>query len=424
MDLLPKAFEPQKHVSYTFVYSFSAILLSLGFVFDSPQKIFEGLIAIYLSPGNLITDYMAVGGVGAAFVNAGLTTLTSIILVHHQKIRITGPVFAGIFTVAGFSFFGKNIVNSIPIMLGCVLYARYTGLQVRNVILSALFGTSLAPMVSFIAFGLGLPLPFSIPLAFVSGLLVGFVMSPLASHFLSFHQGFNLYNIGFTAGILGMAVVGVLRMFGVEVQTSQLVYSGDDSLFWILAAGFNLFLILFGYFKNGRTFRGYRSLLAESGRLVSDFVAQFGEGLVSINMGVLGFVCLIYIKAAGGMINGATLGGYFTVLGFAAFGKHLRNVLPVVAGIFLANLVNIHPADSTGSILMGLFGTCLAPVAGYCGWPFGFLAGFIHAAMVNNVAFLHGGLNLYNNGFSGGFVAAVLVPVFDIFLKRKERPQG
>ena len=73
---------------------------------------------------------------------------------------------------------------------------------------------------------------------------------------------------------------------------------------------------------------------------------------------------------------------------------------------------------------MGLFGTCLAPVAGYYGWPFGFLAGFIHAAMVNNVAFLHGGLNLYNNGFSGGFVAAVLVPVFDIFLKRKERPQG
>ena len=34
-----------------------------------------------------------------------------------------------------------------------------------------------------------------------------------------------------------------------------------------------------------------------------------------------------------------------------------------------------------------------------------------------NVAFLHGGINLYNNGFAGGFVASFLVPLLD-FLKR------
>ena len=34
---------------------------------------------------------------------------------------------------------------------------------------------------------------------------------------------------------------------------------------------------------------------------------------------------------------------------------------------------------------------------------------------MSHVVVMHGGLNLYNNGFAGGFVAAVLVPNFEIF---------
>ena len=42
-------------------------------------------------------------------------------------------------------------------------------------------------------------------------------------------------------------------------------------------------------------------------------------------------------------------------------------------------------------------------------------------AMVLNIGVVHGGVNLYNNGFSGGFVAGILVSVFsemDNFLMR------
>jgi len=35
-------------------------------------------------------------------------------------------------------------------------------------------------------------------------------------------------------------------------------------------------------------------------------------------------------------------------------------------------------------------------------------------AMVMNISYLHGGINLYNNGFAGGFIAAALVPVIDM----------
>ncbi|MFO7736253.1 MAG: DUF1576 domain-containing protein, partial [bacterium] len=67
----------------------------------------------------------------------------------------------------------------------------------------------------------------------------------------------------------------------------------------------------------------------------------------------------------------------------------------------------------------GLFGTTLAPIAGQYGLKAGVVAGFFHLSIVMNVLVLHGGLNLYNNGFAGGFVASFIVPLIDA-LKRKE----
>ncbi len=39
------------------------------------------------------------------------------------------------------------------------------------------------------------------------------------------------------------------------------------------------------------------------------------------------------------------------------------------------------------------------------------LAGFVHSSAALTVGPVHAGLNLYNNGFAAGIVAAVLVPV-------------
>jgi len=74
------------------------------------------------------------------------------------------------------------------------------------------------------------------------------------------------------------------------------------------------------------------------------------------------------------------------------------------------------PSDP-GAILAALFGTTLAPIAGTFGPFVGILAGFIHLSVVMNVGFLHGGMNLYNNGFAGGIVAAVFISVLGAFIK-------
>lgn len=106
------------------------------------------------------------------------------------------------------------------------------------------------------------------------------------------------------------------------------------------------------------------------------------------------------------------MGAVLTATGFAAYGNHLGNSLPILIGVVLASLLApIHMPDQTVVLMAAIFGTTLAPISGKFGFVPGILAGFIHLSLVTNVTYLHAGLNLYNNGFAGGFVAAFLVPL-------------
>ena len=80
---------------------------------------------------------------------------------------------------------------------------------------------------------------------------------------------------------------------------------------------------------------GYRRLLSTTGRAPSDYLRMFGAGPVLVNMGVNGLLGMGYIFWVNGDLNGPTLGGIFTIIGFSAFGKHALNILPVMLGIYL-----------------------------------------------------------------------------------------
>ena len=108
-------------------------------------------------------------------------------------------------------------------------------------------------------------------------------------------------------------------------------------------------------------------------------------------------------------------------MGFSAFGKHPKNVLPIMLGVYIASMVNKYEPSSTLAILTALFSTTIAPIAGEFGIIAGIFAGFIHKAVATNVTIIHGGINLYNNGLAGGMVSAVLVPLYKSFVERRNR---
>ncbi|MGI6299406.1 MAG: DUF1576 domain-containing protein [Saccharofermentanales bacterium] len=399
------------YINDEFFLALGIIFLVLAFLLDTPRQIWEGSLTILTSPAVLLTDYIELGGMGAAFLNVGMMILASLLLIRKHRVLMTGPLIAAVFTVAGFSFFGKNIYNSIPIALGVFCFAKLTRQPCNRFLVHALFASALGPLVSLLTFDLPLPLLPRILLGFATGLFTGFVIPPLAAHFLNFHQGYNLYNIGFTAGIIGTFFIAVLRALGISVEPVAILSGGNNLFFGVFLGLLFLAILIWGMILSRGKLAGYLQLLKLKGRLATDFPKINGIGLTLTNMGLLGLVSLAYVLLIGGELNGPVIGGIFTVVGFAAYGKHIRNVLPIFGGVLIANLLNIYDPHSTSALLATLFGTTLAPIAGRFGPVNGALAGMLHMALVMNVSYLHGGVNLYNNGFAGGFIAAAFVPL-------------
>lgn len=418
-------FFTEDSVKANFLYLVSFIFIIFGLLVDPLNQVWEGFLAILTSPSNLITDYFEVGGIGATFVNAGSLMLINAMAIKRFSAKITGPIVAALFTVMGFAFFGKNLYNSIPITLGTLLYSRYRNMPIGNFLLTSLFATTLAPVVSIITFGQGLSYWFSVPLGVLVGIFIGFTIHPMGSSFLRFHQGYNLYNMGFTAGVLGMIIASIMRVFDLTTTYEPIIQTHSIIEVEFFFVAFSLFLLIIGFVLNGMSFKGYGIFKKDSGRLISDFITDYGIGLTFINMGVLGLASLAYVWVVGGTLEGAVIGGVLTVIGFGTFGKHIFNVTPVVIGIFVMQvMMAVDEPSSTASLLSALFGTTLAPIAGHYGWKAGFLVGLLHAGLVPNTGITHAGLNLYNNGFAGGFVAATVVPVLDGIRERNEMREG
>ncbi len=142
-----------------------------------------------------------------------------------------------------------------------------------------------------------------------------------------------------------------------------------------------------------------------------------------VNMGLAGMIGASYVLLVGSDLNGPTIGAILTIVGFASFGKHPRNIIPIMAGVLLGSLAKPWSMSDPSIVLAALFGTTLAPIAGHFGWHWGVAAGFLHSSAALSVGHVHAGLNLYNNGFAGGIVAAVLVPVI-MAIERRQPPES
>jgi len=242
----------------------------------------------------------------------------------------------------------------------------------------------------------------------------------MAGYFLTLHKGYNLYNVGFTCGLVGTVAAAFFRAYGVQIPVQRIWSEGNNLVFSLFLLPLFLFVMLSGWLLNDKSLRGYKKLMRHSGRLLTDFVILEGVPLTLINIGILGTISTVYVLLIGSQLNGPTIGGIMTVAGFAALGKHLRNVVPVIVGVTIASISNSYELGSPNNVLAALFGTTVAPIAGEFGIVWGIIAGFLHNAMVNNVGFLHAGFNLYNNGFAGGLVAIVLIPIIKAVHKRED----
>lgn len=405
---------------YKAAFAFCGVLILVGLFMDF-SNIPSGLLTIITSQSMLITDYVEIAGMGAALVNAGIVTTLSVIILWLAKEPFNGMTVVTTSLMAGFSLFGKNFVNIWPIIFGSWLYAKYKGEPFRKYVAVSLLATALAPLVSYMAIGSSIA---SIPVGIVAGIIVGFVIPPLSGYTYKIQNGLNLYNVGFACGIFALMIVPILTAFGDEPPV-VLFWSTDYTLEWgIFQVSLCLILIVCGLFFCGETplevLRGYRRLLKKSGRSPSDFLRMFGTGVISVNMGVVGLIGMAYILIIGGELNGPTMGGIMAIMGFGAFGKHPRNITPVLVGVIIGAYGMNYDPNTPSLQLAGLFGTTLAPIAGQFGVLAGVAVGFIHSSLVLQTSTPVAGMNLYNNGFSGGLIVIVAYPILSEIFKRRK----
>lgn len=177
-------------------------------------------------------------------------------------------------------------------------------------------------------------------------------------------------------------------------------------------------MIGIGYLLNNKTFKGYGKIFRYSGKLVTDFTQLMGYGLTLINMGIMGLISMFCIFHQRG-IQRSHNRWYSHCCGILSLWQSSRKLNPHNGRSILWRVLKVWDIQTTPTIIAGLFGTTLAPIAGRYGAYAGVLAGFLHLSMVMNIGVVHGGTNLYNNGFSGGLIASILVPVFECFRKEE-----
>ncbi len=394
--------------TYTFIFG----------VLCEPDKVIDGLFDIVGSRSVLITDYVAVGGLGATLVNVSVTSLLILLMYKILKLKPNGSLLVAFWLCAGFSFFGKNILNTWPLIFGGILYAAYKKENFMRFSLTAVLSTTLSPVVNEIYFvGIfGSSIMNAIFATFV-GTFVGFIMIPIAANSIKAHSGFNLYNVGFAAGIIGILITGILKGLELSLPVRSDIWSSTDTVaMTIYLLSVCIFLIAVGLYLTEDVKVKMSRIYKSSGRLVTDYYMLHKEASY-INMGINGIFSLIIVFLIGASINGPTIGAIFTIIGFGCYGKHVRNMSPVILGAVIATIISHRGLQEPSIVLAILFCTGLAPIAGTFGIIEGIIAGFIHIFMVINIANMHGGLNLYNNGFAAGFVAMLLVPLIAEFKK-------
>jgi len=390
------------------------LFIILAFVYDTPLNLINGLWKIITTKDRLFTDYFALAGKGAAYLNSGLVTLAFAVLIKIVKPNLNGMALAAQYMVAGFAFLGIDVFNIWPIYIGTFLYSKFRKEEFKNYIYIAMLLADIVPFASELFFLENVSLWLSIPLGIVVGIVMAFVAVPLAQYTNSATRGYNLYNIGFASGLLGIVVASLYKLAGLDLTKHSIFYEESNVEQIIILSIISVLFLIYGILIKKDSIKEYKKIIKDSGRSPSDFVVKYGVGPTLINIGVVGIMTVLFLLITNSKVTGGLLyAGALSVLGFAAFGKQARSVGYIYLGALLCSILNVFDIQSGIVAMCILLGTALCPVGGQYGMLVGMISIVLHLALVTNLGQLHGNLVLYNNGFSAGLVAFIMVPIID-----------
>ncbi len=405
-------------------------------------EMFSGLGRILSQPSKLTSNYFAMGGYAATFLNMALVGFAMLgLFVAFRTTANAASTLAFILTL-GFCSWGINILNMWFSIFGVMLYGLVRKEKFGGLVNAMLFSTGIAPLITDLM--LRYPNPevvgFNLPgvlLALVIGLIIGFFLPAGLTHSPKVHKGFDLYSaalpIGMTAFFLNAALfktLGVALPAGAAAEDLAVANPVIVNTFCGVVFGIAVVVA----FAMGCRPKDYWELLKDPDQ-VTCFSSRYGNATFLMNLGIYGLFILGYYNLVGATFNGVTLGVTFCMLACCNSGSHPGNVWPIMLGYVGASLVfgwlsglvggTFTQAANAQAIVVGLcYANGLSPIADKYGWKFGVLAAVMHYLLVTSVPNLHGGFCLYNGGFTAALICIILVPELERFFKTKDEKKA
>ena len=444
-----------KSICFQFSFCFFAASFAATVYLDLWGHVWKDFWKLMVLPGPLITDYFMLGNIASAFLNAGMCGMAVTLLMIFLKAECRPSFLAGYFLVVAHCFYGLNFLNMWPPLLGILLFTKVFKVGFRHNLDMAMFATAFGPFISemlfryhvwnyYIAYEIQVSL-LGFIYVIVFSIFLGFAIPAMLPGALKLHKGFNLYNGGLAFGLLGLFIYAFMyKTMGIEPPhaspTPNVVYAAHTNSYQNFSIRFFvivfLLFILYGWFLNGKSFKGYKELLKSTGH-TADFFAEYGAPKVMLNIGFYGLTVLAYFLLVinlteGAGFTGPTVGVILAAMTFSSQGQHPANVWPVFLGYVVLSLFVILMSGVSGvdvpwtlseqGYLNGAaFATGLCPIAGRYGKRYGVIAGILAAIICTSTSSMHGGLMLYNGGLTTGITALIMVPCLEYYCKDKKR---
>ena len=401
-------------------------------------QMFSGLWQIISQPSKISTNYFAVGGYAATFLNMGLVALICLLLFAVLKAPVTNVSNLAFLLTLGFCSWGINVLNIWPTILGVVIYCLVKKEKLSANANAMLFSTGIAPLITelMVRYPNAEAVGFNVPgvlLALAVGFVIGFFLPAGLAMSPKIHKGFDLYSaalpIGMTAFFLQAVLyktMGVALPAAPDASTLQVASRLTVNVFCCVFFGL---CVVFALVLGCRP-KDYWRLLTDPA-LVTNFSSAYGNAVFLMNVGVYGLFILGYYNLIGGTFNGVTFGIIFCMLATCNSGSHPGNVWPIMLGYVVASAGfgwlsalaggTFAGAVNAQAIMVGLcYANGLSPIADKYGWQYGFLAAMMHYVLVTSVPSLHGGYCLYNGGFTAALICIILVPQLEKLCRTKE----
>ncbi|MBR5569695.1 MAG: DUF1576 domain-containing protein [Oscillospiraceae bacterium] len=412
--------------------SFAFLLVS----FFLPGDLISGFGKILTSTCKVTTNYFALGGYSATFLNMGLVGLICTALCFLPGAKANNVTTLAVILTIGFGSWGINPLNILPTFAGVLLYCLVKKEKPGAMINAMMFSTGIAPLISDLllrwpnAEAVGFSFS-GILIALFVGLIIGFFLPAGLAHSPAVHKGYDHYSAALPIGMTAFFLRAVLyKVLGGTLPAAP----GAETLEVASWPIVNIFcIVLFGICVAVAWFMGcrpadYLKVLKDPGKGVS-FSSAYGNAPFLMNVGVFGLFIVLYYNLIGASFNGVTFGIIFCMLCTCNSGSHPGNVWPIMLGYLVTSLLcewlfvgeTFALTINAQAIVIGLcYANGLSPISGKYGWAYGALAGGLHYLLVTSVPDMHGGFCLYNGGFTAALICLMFVPQLEKFCKTKE----